>query len=206
MTHRPTEIRNAFRDALLQFVDVVERVPPDGWDKTGLGEWTIRELVAHVASAVEAPVAYIGQAKPINMEGAAEYYARAMSSPTIHKDIAERARLGATALGDDPARAVGAIVDRTLAAIVGLDDDAPMATPFGTVRLVEYLPTPVLEVVVHTLDIADAAEVTFEPSQDALTVTLGLLSDIAVARGDGIALAMALSGRRSLPEGFNVLG
>ena len=81
-----------------------------------------------------------------------------------------------------------------------------MDTPFGTLRLVVYLPTPVLELVIHTLDIADAAEVTFEPSHDALNATLALLSELAVAHGDGIALAMALSGRRSLPEGFNVLG
>ena len=140
------------------------------------------------------------------MEGADEYYARAMSSPTIHEEVAERARLGATALGDNPAHAVGAIADRTLAAIGGLDDDAPMATPFGTVRLVDYLPTRLLEVVIHTLDIADAAEVTFEPSHDALNATPALLSEMAVARRDGIGLAMALSGRRSLPEGFNVLG
>ena len=99
-----------------------------------------------------------------------------------------------------------AIADRTLAAIEGLDDDAPVATPFGTVRLVDYVPTPLLEVVIHTLDIADAAEVTFEPSHDALNATLALLSEIAVAHGDGIWLAMALSGRRSLPEGLNVLG
>ena len=81
-----------------------------------------------------------------------------------------------------------------------------MDTPFGTLRLVVYLPTPVLELVIHTLDIADAAEVTFEPSHDALNATLALLSEMAVAHGDGMALAMALSGRRSLPEGFNVLG
>ena len=51
-----------------------------------------------------------------------------------------------------------------------------------------------------------SAGVPVETSREALNVTLGLLSDIAVAHGDGIALAMALSGRRSLPEGFNVLG
>ena len=45
-----------------------------------------------------------------------------------------------------------------------------------------------------------------EPSHDALTVSLALLGEIAVEHGDGVALAMALSGRRSLPEGFNVLG
>ena len=87
-----------------------------------------------------------------------------------------------------------------------LDDAAPVTTTIGPVRLVDFLPTRVMEVVIHTLDIAEAAGLAVEPSHDALTATLALLSDIAVAHGDGIALAMALSGRRSLPEGFNVLG
>ena len=68
------------------------------------------------------------------------------------------------------------------------------------------MPTRVLEIVVHTLDVAQATAVPAEPSHDALTVTLALLGEIAVAHGDGIALAMALSGRRPLAEDFNVLG
>ena len=199
-------MRNAFRESIQQFVEVVERVPSDAWDTTGLGEWSIRELVGHVVGVIDGVVADAGHAAPMVAEGAAAYYVQAMSSPRVHEEVAERARTRAASFGDSPVEAARAVVARTLDAVDVLDDDAPVTTNVGTVRLVEYLPTPVLEVVVHTLDIADAAEVTFEPSSDALNATLALLSDIAVAHGDGIALALALSGRRSLPEGFNVLG
>ena len=94
----------------------------------------------------------------------------------------------------------------TLDAVDALDDAAPVTTNVGPVLLVDYLSTRVLEIVIHTMDVSLAAGVPVETSREALTVTLALLSDIAVAHGDGIALAMALSGRRSLPEGFNVLG
>ena len=53
MQDRSGEIRNTFRESVQQFVDVVERKPPDAWDKPGLGEWTVRELVAHVVGMID---------------------------------------------------------------------------------------------------------------------------------------------------------
>ena len=199
------EIRNAFRESVQQFVDVVERISPDAWDKPGLGEWTIRELVAHVVGMIDGIAAYAGPPAPFGAESATAYYVQAMSTPRIHEQITERARERVSLLGDDPAKAARAIADRTLAAIEVLDDAVPMVTPFGTLRLVDYLPTRVLEVVIHTLDVAHIAEVSVEPTRNALAVTLALLGEIAVERGDGAIAMLALSGRRALPGGFNVL-
>ena len=199
-------VKNAFGEAVQQLVDVAERIPSEGWEKPGLGEWTVRELLSHVVGAVEAPIAYAGQAGPIDMDDAAEYYISAMASPSIHQEVAERARQGVERLGDDPASALRTVAARTVAALEEFADDDPMSTSFGTVRLVDYLPTRILEVVVHTLDIAAAAGIPVEPPPDALRVSLALLGDIAVRQGEGAMLALALSGRRSLPEGYNVLG
>ena len=139
-------------------------------------------------------------------EGAAAYYVQAMSSPRVHEEVAERARTRAASFGDSPVEAARAVVAGTLDAVDALDDSALVTTNVGPVRLVDYLSTRVLEIVIHTMDVSLAAGVPVETSREALTVTLALLSDIAVEHGDGAALAMALSGRRSLPEGFNVLG
>ena len=206
MQDRSINIKNAFREAVGQCVEVIERIPPDAWDKPGLGAWTIRELVAHTLRVIEGTTAYAGESTPVDTARAADYYIRAMSTPRVHEQIAERAREGAALLGGDPAQAARTVANRTLAALDALDDAAAMTTPFGTLRLVDYLPARILEIVVHTLDIGHAAEVPVEPSPDALTVTLALLGELAVKRGEGIALALALSGRRSLPDGFNVLG
>ena len=206
MKDRATEIRNAFRESALQLVDVLERVPSDAWEKPGLGEWSIRELVGHVVGVIDGVVADTGHAAPMAAEGAAAYYVQAMSSPRVHEEVAERARTRAASFGDDPAEAVRAIVARSLEAVDALEDAAPVTTTVGAIRLVDYLPTRVVEIVIHALDVAEAAGVAVEPSHDALTVSLALLGEIAVEHGDGAALAMALSGRRSLPEGFNVLG
>ena len=80
-----------------------------------------------------------------------------MSSPRAHEEVAERARESAELLGDNPAEAVLAKVSEVLAIIDSLDDSAPVTTSIGAVRLIDYLPTRVLEIVVHTLDVARLA-------------------------------------------------
>ena len=206
MQDRAIEIRNAFRESSLQLVDVLERVPADAWERPGLGEWTIRELAAHVLRGLDRPVVFEAGDGAVAAESAAAYYVLAMSSPTIHEEVAERARQSAASFGDDLPEAARAIVARSVGAVEALGDDAAVTTTIGAVRLVDYLPTRILEVVIHTLDVAEAAGVAFEPGHDALRVSLALLGEIAVEHGDGAALALALSGRRSLADGFNVLG
>ena len=63
-----------------------------------------------------------------------------------------------------------------------------------------------VELVVHSLDIASALGVDAEPPEAPMEMTLRLLADIAVLSGRGPVLALAATGRTSLPQGFSVLG
>lgn len=206
MTEHSSRTRDAFRESVTQLVEVVKLIPPDAWDKPALGEWSVRELLAHVVRAVGGAITYAAPGSPITLESAADYYVQAMSSPRIHEEIAERAREAVGELGDDPAEALQAVAERTMAAIAEHDGDAPMATPFGGLRLDDYLPSRTLEIVIHTMDIAEAVGVPYEPSPKALNATVTLLAEISVVLGDGAAIMLALSGRQALPDGFNVLG
>lgn len=42
-----TGARHAYRSAARTFVAVVGQLRPEQWERTGLGEWTVRELTAH---------------------------------------------------------------------------------------------------------------------------------------------------------------
>ena len=203
---RSQRTREAFRDSVHQFVETVERVPPDAWEEPGLGVWTVRELVAHVVRIVDRTAVYAGQEAPVDTESAAAYYLRALSTLGGSAMVAERARQSVGLLGDDPAAAARAIGERTLAAIDALDDDVSVASPFGTLRLVDYLPMRILELVLHTLDIGRAVGVRVTPSPSAARITLGLLGELALERGEGPAVLLALSGREALREGYSVLG
>ena len=72
-------------------------------------------------------------------------------------------------------------------------------------RLIDYLPSRILELTVHTLDVAKAIGVKAEPSPAAMRVTLHLMADLAVASGAGPDLAFAVTGRLSLPLGYSIL-
>ena len=198
-------VREAFRASVRQFVETLELVPFDAWDKPGLGEWTVRELAAHVARMIDRTAEYAGQPALVDTESAAAYYLRAMSTPGVNEQIAERARESVGLLGGDPSAAVRAIGKRTLAVIDALDAEASATTPFGTVQITNYLATRVLEVTLHTLDIAHATGVPATLPRAALAITLGLLGQIAIEHGDGAAVALALSGRQPLPDGYSAL-
>ena len=189
-----------------QFVGAVDRIPPSVWDKPGLGIWTVRELVAHVVRIIQRTAVYAEQSAPIDTESGAAYYSRALSTPNVSDLIAERARASVALLGDSPKEAAHVIATQTLETIGGMDDEASVATPFGTLRLIDYLATRTLELVLHTLDLSRAAQFPVETSRTALTSTLDLLIAIAIERGDGTAVVLALSGRQTLPDDFNLLG
>jgi hypothetical protein len=62
-------------------------------------------------------------------------------------------------------------------------------------RLRDYLPTRVFELVVHGTDIALATGLDWAPPADAVAASVALAGEIAVASGDGVPLLRALTGR-----------
>ena len=80
-----------------------------------------------------------------------------------------------------------------------------MTTIAGGMRLGDYLPTRIFELVVHTLDLGRALGASLDvPARPAATA-LALVSELAL--GDGLAgpLVLAATGRGGLPDGFSVL-
>ena len=66
--------------------------------------------------------------------------------------------------------------------------------------------TTLSQLTVHTLDLANAIGADVEAPAEALSVTLHLLADLAVASGQGAALTLAATGRGLLPGRFSLMG
>lgn len=109
------------------------------------------------------------------------------------------------ALGPDPIAAVQDIAARVLAQVKTVSDEVLVSTPVGGMRLLDYLPTRIFELAVHTLDIAAALPVTVTLPESVATVALHLLADLALQPDKAAALLLAATGRRALPAGFSVL-
>ena len=80
--------------------------------------------------------------------------------------------------------------------------DALMATAVGWMRLIDYLPSCVLELTVHSLDILAATGSSREAPPGAATLSLRLMADLAVKRDRATVLLGSLTGRSPLPPTF----
>ncbi len=199
-------VRGTFRQATDFYLETVAGVPADQWDHPALGVWTVRDLAAHTSRALTLVEQYAATSETTaEITSPAGYYVRAMGSPAVHQQIAERAKEAGAALGDDPAAALRAAVERGLGLIESLPDSRVIKAAVGTITLIDFLPTRVVELVVHSLDIASALGVDAEPPEAPMEMTLRLLADIAVQSGRGPVLALAATGRTPLPQGFSVL-
>lgn len=201
-----TDVRLAFSEAAAGFVDGVLSVPDDAWSSPGLGVWTVRELVGHTTRALTTIETYLG-ASPAGaalITSPAEYYRIALgnTTPEFHDAVAERGRQTAAELGADPVSAVRTIADRVLARVSAEPDGAPCGSAAGAMRLIDYLPTRVVELTVHTVDLTDAIGRPATVRSTAVELTIDLMVELA----DPLVLMRALGGRRSLPDGFSVFG
>ena len=194
--------KEAYKQAARFFVDTVARVQPTQWDDVGLGEWNVRDLVGHTSRSLTRVEEFCAQpAEKATVLSAAEHY----RLPADNDEIAARGREAGAELGDDPAATVRKAADRVLPLLDGFSEDMIISYPNGAIRLGDYLETRVVELTVHTLDLANAIGADAEAPAEALSVTLHLLADLAVASGQGAALALAATGRGLLPDRFSLM-
>ena len=207
-TSEVNQNRRAFREAGTFFVDTVGRVPPHALDDPGLGVWSVRELIGHTCRALLAVEHGSGSEPgiPARLARPADYFCEALKDTSIHDAIAEGGADAAAALGEDVSTAVARIVDGVFRFVDSLPDDHPVGTPWGEMRLADYLPTRTFELVVHTLDLAGALGRAGRVPEPALSVALGLLTEAAARTGRAEELLMALAGRAPLSSNLLALG
>ncbi|CAA9392688.1 MAG: FIG00822982: hypothetical protein [uncultured Propionibacteriaceae bacterium] len=202
------EPRQTYALAAAGFVELVERLPGDRWEAPGLGVWDLRALVGHTSRALVTADSYLDRpASAEDITSPEAYFLAAAQSggradPTA---VAERGRQAGAALGDDIAASVLTLAERVLSRVVEAGDPV-IETIAGGMRLSTYLPTRTFELVVHSFDIAAAAEVappTF--GADVLAEVAALAARVGVGRGQAADVILALTGRRPLPAEFSVL-
>ncbi len=192
----------AFRDASAWYLTTVESIDPSRWQDPGLGEWSVLEVVAHASRAFLTVERYLEPVGRIDVDSGAEYFRRAMDAPDANAAIAARGRDEAAELGEDPLGTVRRRARSAIAAVEAAPAGAVCVTGAGTLSLGDYLGTRVVELTVHTLDLAAAVGVEAEPPEAAARVSLIVLSALAAWPSSAVLLR-ALTGRAALPLGFN---
>lgn len=202
----PAEVAGAYRYSAHWYRSLVGAVSDSQWDLPALGEWSVRELVAHTARAFRTVVEYVdGEPKdPAPIATAAEYFRIVLSEETPHFHIAERARREARN-EPDWVTAVDRIASEALAIVDGSDPSTAMHLFVGEMPLGQYLATRVVEVAIHGADLAAALGMVSNPPAEALRVTLLVLADLAGVDHQ-VDMIRHLTGRSDYLAPFDVLG
>jgi uncharacterized protein (TIGR03083 family) len=206
MTSAPS--RQTFEQAAAFFLSVAEQIEPGRWEQPGLGVWTVRELVGHTNGGMLRLESFLDgpPAGAVGARSAVDYFAIILGGQYgSASQVAERGRQAGAALGDDPLAVVRETVARVPARLARADDEQLLETPVGGMRLRAYLPTRIFELTVHSLDLAAVLGLTVEPPPQALAESLELAAQVALRRGSGADVLLALTGRRPLPTGFSIV-
>lgn len=197
-----------FTTATHAFLALVDRIPDDAWTGPGVGDWDLRSLVGHTSRSLVTVESYLGQpAAQVGVPGPAAYVAGLgafSSTDQARAAITQRGIAAGQAMGDDPPVFLHDLAARVLA-LVAEQDDPLVTTIAGGMRLSDYLPTRVFELVVHGRDIARA--VGLDDGYDARLVeqAVVLAARAAALRGESGTLLDALTGRGHLPDEFGRL-
>jgi hypothetical protein len=75
----------------------------------------------------------------------------------------------------------------------------------GVMRLIDYLPTLIFELVVHSADLAPATGRHYRPDAQASLIAWSLGTAVAALSPEPMPALLALTGRGPLPPGFSVV-
>ncbi|MFF4800334.1 sterol carrier family protein [Streptomyces sp. NPDC001351] len=183
-TYDPVKIRKAVQDQFGNVREAVRTLTPEQLaGPTRLGEWTVRELVAHIGMAVTAVHRSLEKPEPVKQDAVLLdwVFATAASSSAID-EFTRRLGEQHTDLG-----AYLADIEQSLDRLL---DEHPggrlLETNFGAVPLADYVVTRTVELVVHTDDLNAAVpglEVPYD--RQALAACTRLLADALAVKAPG---------------------
>lgn len=189
------DISVSYAAASAFFIDQVRTVDHADWNRPGLGDWTIIELVGHGNRGHTLITEFVE--RPIDRASLpADYF--------TDEAVAARGRAAAAALGDDPLSAVEASAAKALRIIEDASPDATVGTSSGTMLLADYVPSRTAELAIHGLDLARALRRQASLPSEAAVATLHFLAELATRRNKSAEVILGLTGRERLPASFSL--
>lgn len=194
--------------ALVMELDALDAVidgigPADLARPTRCDDWSLELLLAHLVRGVDRLRAYLAEEFPTEPPsiGWLSYWTT-IAVVADSASITERARRFAAEVNNRAVSRVWKDVhERALQVVHAAPPDRGVPTPFGVLRLDHYLPTRVVEVAVHGLDLRHALGLEEVVTPEALQVTATVLDhllpgDRAPGHEDDLDFVLAATGRR----------
>jgi len=210
MEARSLEVRAAFVEASEFVLATIDAVADDQWGAPGLGEWTVRELAVHATRAWSTVIQYADAPGGLTLANPSAYYTAVLgSADDLHAQVAQRTREQAASIDEPVAEHAHRLFHDAEEVLERTPADHVLGTFAGGIRLVDYLPTRVVELVIHGIDLCDAIGRPVAVPPASMELTLEVLVDLATERPgavDPAHLVRALTGRAPFPGDLNLLG
>ncbi|MEU6920142.1 sterol carrier family protein [Streptomyces sp. NPDC046631] len=181
----PVRTRSA---VLAQFAHVREAVrtltPGQLALPTRLGDWTVRELAAHLTMALSGVTRSLDMPAPAPAKPELTLVEWPASTADRAARIADDTR--ALAAGHPDLDALyGEVAGRFEEMVPGAGDERLLTTRVGMMRLADFLVTRTVELVVHTDDLNEAAGLDIPYDRQALAACTRLLADALAEKAPG---------------------
>ena len=149
---------------------------------TRVGDWTVRELVAHLARQVEAMSVALAAEPPAAPDLTLTRWARSTAGLADRLDAATRA---AADESPDVAARLTRAVEALEADLAGPLPDRLVRITLGSLTAADFAVTRLVELVVHTDDLADATGLDIPIDRHALATATRLLADALAEAAPG---------------------
>lgn len=183
-TYDPEKIRTALLAQARSIAEVVAALPPARFDaSTRLGDWAVRELVAHIALQIEALPRVLGEEPPAGPADLPLVRWPQTTAALAHRlDISARRALVES---PDAAALLSAAVAQLEAALVQPLPDRLVRVWPGTLPAADFAVTRLVELVVHAEDLSAAGGIEVPLDREAVATVVRLLADALADKAPG---------------------
>ncbi|MGP4109334.1 sterol carrier family protein [Streptomyces sp. 4N509B] len=177
-------------DALLAQVESLRLVAPrlsaaQLAAPSGLPGWDVRTLLAHIAGQIDAVPRLLAEPAPVVSRPETDLNRWAVSTADIAERLDATARRDAAATADQAAALDAAAEELDAVLETAIREDLLLPHPFGAMRALDFTVTRIVELVVHSDDLARAVGVPVRLDRQALATTVRVLADALAAAAPG---------------------
>ncbi|MFE7467022.1 sterol carrier family protein [Streptomyces sp. NPDC057499] len=181
----PVRTRAAVLAQFAQVREAVRTLTPEQLARpTRLGDWTVRELAAHLTMALSGVTRSLALPEP----AAAKPGLALVEWPSATADRADGIADDTRALARDHPdldALYGEAAARFEELVPGADDERLLTTRVGVMRLADYVVTRTVELIVHTDDLNEATGLGIPYDRQALAACTRLLADALAQKAPG---------------------
>ncbi|MBO8189530.1 maleylpyruvate isomerase family mycothiol-dependent enzyme [Streptomyces spirodelae] len=194
-TYDPTRIRTALIHQVEAVADAAHRLTPEQRAlPSGLPGWDVHHLLVHIAGQIDAVPRLLGSPQT-EVTGKAPQVSLsrwAVSTATVAERLDAGTRKDAESSPDGAARIDQAVAELEPVIESAVREDLLIPHDFGTMRMLDFTVTRLVELVVHSDDLARATGVRVALDRQATAATVRLLADALAAKAPGASVEVRI--------------